>query len=104
MASAGIPAAVPGPSAAVPDVLGFLADVLAVLAVLGWLAGFLDASISVGGTSGVTPAASAASGRPGTVPDPRDVRDRVVRRFSGSSADLMIRAYVSVIRFSRSAV
>jgi hypothetical protein len=86
--------------------LGFLAEVLAVavLAVGGWLAGFLAASISVGGTSGVTPAAFVASGRPGTAPDPRDVRDRVVRLLSGSSAGLMIRAYVSVIRFSRSAV
>jgi hypothetical protein len=73
------------------DVLGFLAVALSLPA------GVLDAPIGVGGTSGVSPEASAAAGPPDAAPDPLDVLDRVVRRFSGSSAGPMTRAYVSVI-------
>jgi hypothetical protein len=72
--------------AAIPDSLGLSAP-LGLLAVVLGVLDFLDfpsgASASAAGT-----AASAG----------------VARRFSGSSADLMTRAYVSVIRFSRSAV
>jgi hypothetical protein len=73
--------------AAIPDSLGLSAAPLGLLAVVLGVLDFLDfpsgASASAAGT-----AASAG----------------VARRFSGSSADLMTRAYVSVIRFSRSAV
>jgi hypothetical protein len=85
---------VPGPfAAAVLDVLGLLA------VVLSCLAGVMEAPIGAGGASGVSPAASVAAGPLGAAPDPLGVLDRVVRRFSGSSAGLMTRAYVSVILF-----
>lgn len=46
--------------------------------------------------TGLDSVSSAASGR-------REAWERAARRLPGSSADLMPRAYVSVIRFSRSA-
>jgi hypothetical protein len=73
--------------AVIPDSLGLSAAPLGLLAVVLGVLDFLD----------FPPGASASAA--GTAPSAG-----VARRFSGSSADLMTRAYVSVIRFSRSAV
>jgi hypothetical protein len=51
--------------------------------------------------AGVRFACEGAAARLGVAPDRRPVPDRVARRFPGSSAGLMTRAYVSLIRFSR---
>jgi hypothetical protein len=63
------------------------------LDLLGLAAGVPAASTAATGLASVLPA---ASGR-------REAWERAARRLPGSSADLMTRAYVSVIRFSRSA-
>jgi hypothetical protein len=52
---------------------------------------------------GVRPEDPATSGPPGAAPDPSDFLDRGARRFSGSSAGVMIRAYVFVIPASHAA-
>ena len=70
----------------VTDVPDFSADVLDVRGVLGFPAGFLDAPMGVGGESR---AASAAAEGSGATPGRLGARERVVRRFSGSSAGLM---------------
>jgi hypothetical protein len=57
--------------------------------VLGFAAGFLDASLGAGGKSPTVPALSAAAAGSGTAPGRLGARERVVRRFSGSSAGLM---------------
>jgi hypothetical protein len=85
----------------VPDVLDVFADARGVL---GFPAGFLDEPMGVGGESPAVTVLPAAAAGSGTAPDRLGAPERVVRRFSGSSAGLMTRAYVSVIRFSRSAV
>jgi hypothetical protein len=79
------------------DVLGAAADFLGVLDLLGFAVGFAlgvpGARVGTGVRSFAAPEASTAA----------PLRDRVLRLFPGSSADLITRAYVSVIRFSRSA-
>jgi hypothetical protein len=70
----------------VPAALDFFA---AVRAVPGFPAGFLAAPIGVGDESRAVPAPSAAAEGRGAVPDCLGARERVVRRFSGSSAGLM---------------
>jgi hypothetical protein len=69
-----------------PDVLGFFADVRGVP---GLAAGFLDAPMGVGGEAPAAPALSAAAAGSGAAPGRLGARERVVRRFSGSSAGLM---------------
>src|ERR1700722_1909142 len=75
-----------GTSPVIPDVLGLFAGVRGVLDLP---AGFLDASMGVGDESPAAPALSAAAAGSGTAPGRLGVRERVVRRFSGSSAGLM---------------
>ena len=73
----------------VPDVPDFFADVLGVRGVLGFPAGFPVAPMGVEGESGTASAPSAAAEGAGAASDRLGARERVVRRFSGSSAGLM---------------
>ncbi|HEX2822094.1 MAG TPA: hypothetical protein VHO07_18270 [Streptosporangiaceae bacterium] len=66
--------------------MDFFADALGVL---GFFAGVPGTPIGVGGKSRADPAPSAAAAGPGAAAGRLGARDRVVRRFSGSSAGLM---------------
>src|ERR1700677_4116219 len=103
LASSGACPVIPGSGAAVT---GWFADALGTLGaldLLGLATGVLGAPIGVTGKSWTTsatsgaPAASAAATGSAAPPGRSGDRDRVVCRSSGPSADLMTRAYVSVI-------
>src|ERR1700677_4767709 len=103
LARSGACPVIPGSGAAVT---GWFADALGTLGaldLLGLATGVLGAPIGVTGKSWTTsatsgaPAASAAATGSAAPPGRSGDRDRVVCRSSGPSADLMTRAYVSVI-------